>query len=188
MRKHLCRSLVCFGLATVSMIAVSQEVTKYPVNLTEFEQWEKFPAECPGYRRSTVMAYAPALADYSVTYQSYGSALTNAVTLYFYPRLKDSAAQIQAEVSQVLKTHQDAYVMNRRAINLEAKGKTYDATLIAFDFADPIVENKQSVSSQLLIVFLDTGTFKVRSTSPVEQAGEAEAAVRQLLQCVSWST
>lgn len=188
MHKHLCPLLVGFTLATASLTAAGQEITRYPVEMTDFEQWEKFPAECSEYRRTKVRAYAPALADYSVTYQSYGGLLQNAVTLYFYPRMKDSSAQLRAEISQVLNAYQDAHIVNRREINLEAKGKTYDATLITFEFADPVVENRQSVSSQLLIVFLDTGTFKVRSTSPAKQGVEAEAAVQKLLHCVAWST
>jgi len=188
MRKCLYPLLVGFSLATASLTAASEEMTTYPVTLTDFAQWEKFPAECPGYRRATVRAYAPALADYSVAYQSYGSALRNVATLYFYPRMKDSSAQIQEEVSQVLKSHQGAHVVSRREIKLEAKGKAYDATLVTFEFSDPIVENKPSVSSQLLIAFLENGTFKVRSTAPAVQGAEAEAAVLELLKCVTWSS
>jgi hypothetical protein len=147
-------------------------------------EWEKFPADCAGYRRSTVRTYAPALTDYSVTCQSDGSMLRNTATLYFYPRMKDAAVQLRSEVSEVLNAHQDGHIVNRREIDVEAKGKKYSATLITFEFTDRIAEYRQSFSSQLLMVFLDTGTFKVRSTSLVEQAVEAEAAVRQLL---SWS-
>lgn len=188
MNKKLIPLLVCFSLAIVSLTAASQETTRYPIEIADFQQWEKFPAQCADYRRSTVRAYAPALADYSVAYQSFGNKLKNAVTLFFYPRMKDSSVQLRAEVSEVLNAHQDAQIVNRRAIKLEAKGKAYSATLITFEYTDIIGEKRQSLSSQLLIVFLDTGTFKVRSTSPAEHGTDAEAGVLELLQCVAWST
>jgi hypothetical protein len=188
MLKRLLPLVVCFGLATVSLGAAGQELTRYPAEIPDFAQWEKFPAECAGYRRATVRAYAPALTDYSVAYQSYGGTLQNAVTLFFYPRMKDPSVQLRAEESEVLNAHQDAYIANRRAITLESKGKKYDASLITFEFADNVAGFRQNLSSQLLIVFLEKGTFKVRSTSPAEQGVAAEAALRELLQCVAWSS
>lgn len=188
MHKQFVRLLVCFSLVTASLAVAAQESTKYPAEIADFQKWEKFPAECAGYRRSTVRAYAPALADYSVTYQSFGSMLRNTVTLFFYPRKEDTSAQLRAEVSEVRNAHKDAQIVNRRAIKLEANGKAYDATLITFEFTDRIAENPQKLSSQLLIVFFDSRTFKVRSTSSAEQGGEAEVAVRKLLQCVAWLT
>lgn len=107
MNKKLIPLLVCFSLAIVSLTAASQETTRYPIEIADFQQWEKFPAQCADYRRSTVRAYAPALADYSVAYQSFGNKLKNAVTLFFYPRMKDSSVQLRAEVSEVLNAHQD---------------------------------------------------------------------------------
>ena len=188
MVKLLFQLVACFGLATVSLTAAGQEPVRYPIQIADFAQWEKFPAECAGYRRSTIRSYAPALANYSVTYQSSGSMLVNAVTLYFYPPAKDTSAQLRSEVAQVLNSHEGAFVVDRRVINLDAKGKKYDATLVSFEFPDLMTGSRQPLNSQLWIVFLETGTFKVRSTSPADQRGEAEAAVQGLLQCVAWST
>ncbi|KRB82091.1 hypothetical protein ASE26_14440 [Duganella sp. Root198D2] len=175
-------------MATVSLTAAGQESTQYPIEIADFQKWQKFPAECAGYRRSTVRAYAPEFSNYSVTYHSFGSTLKNAVTLFFYPRPSDSSAQLQKEVSAVLNAYEDAYLVSRRQIKLEAKGKTYDAAVITFEFSDTVDGSRQPLSSQLLLVFLEKGTFKVRSTSLAEQADAAEAAVLELLQCVAWST
>ncbi|MGW8394772.1 hypothetical protein [Pseudoduganella sp. HUAS MS19] len=180
--------VICVGFATASLTASGQDHTSYPVEIADFAHWEKFPAECAGYRRSTVRSYAPALANYSVTYQSFGSTLQNAVTLFFYPRTKDSSAQLQAEESQILNAYKDAHIVNRRSINLESNGKKHDATLITFEFTGSMAEGRSKLSSQLLIAFLETRTFKVRSTTLAETGTEAEAAVQELLQCVAWAT
>jgi hypothetical protein len=152
------------------------------------EIWElRFPAECGSYRRGVVTAYAPALADYSVAYDVYDSALQSAVTLYFYPRMKDPAAQLRAEEAEVSIAHRGAHVVGRRSLVLERDGTSYKTTLVTFEYGGLFAGKQQSLNSQLWVVFLGSGTFKVRSTAPIDQAVLSEASVQKLLQCVRWS-
>lgn len=188
MRQRLVSIAACLVLAGHFLVATGQPLPRYPAPVPDFAQWERFPAECASYRRGPVTAYAPALANYSVGYDRYDAALQNAVTLYFYPRMKDPAAQLRAEEALVLKAHPDGRVVDRRSFTLEREGTSYDATLVTFEFSDIFAARRQSLSSQLWIMFLNSGTFKVRSTAPLDQAALSEGSVRQLLQCVAWPT
>jgi hypothetical protein len=186
MRKFLFSYLVSVALASNALVATGQSFPKYPAPLPEFAQWERFPAECASYRRGVVTAYAPAMADFSVAYDRYDATLQNAVTLFFYPRMKDPAAQLRAEEAEVANAHRDAHVVSRRSLVLEREGTSYDATLVTFEYGGSLAGKQQSLNSQLWVVFLASGTFKVRSTAPIDQAVLSEASVQQLLQCVRW--
>lgn len=186
---HRLFSLVaCLFLAGQSLVATGQSVSGYPAPVPDFAQWEKFPADCAGYHRGAVTAYAPALADYSVAYDRYDAVLQNAVTLFFYPRFQDMTAQLRAEEAEVLKAHPNGRIVDRRSFVLEREGRSYDATSVTFEFGGFFAAKQQSLNSELLVVFLRAGTFKVRSTAPVGQAAMSGASVRQLLQCVAWAS
>ena len=161
--------------------------SNYPSEVTNFAEFERFPAKASGYRRGKVTAYAPALADYSVAYDAFGSVLQNAVTLYFYPRMIDTAAQLSAEKAEVAKAHPGARVISERTLTLQQASRAYEATVVTFAYASNFEGRWQDVSSQLVVVFLPQGTFKVRSTAPIAQGALAENALRQLLAEVSWA-
>jgi hypothetical protein len=187
MRQYFVSFLACASLACSPVVATSQSLPRYPAPVPDFAQWEKFPAECAGYRRGVVTAYAPALTDYSVAYDRYDPTLQNAVTLYFYPRMKDPAAQLRAEEAEVTNAHRNGHVVSRRSLVLEREGASYEATLVTFEYGGLIAGKQQSLNSQLWVVFLSSGTFTVRSTAPIDQAALSEASVQQLLQCVRWT-
>jgi hypothetical protein len=186
MRQCLFSFVVCVALTGNPLVATGQSLPRYPAPVPDFAQWERFPAECASYRRSAVTAYAPALADYSVAYDRYDATLQNAVTLFFYPRMKDPAAQLRAEEAEVTNAHRDGHVVGRRSLVLERDGTSYEATLVTFEYGGLFAGKQQSLNSQLWVVFLRSGTFKVRSTAPIDQAVLSEASVQQLLQCVAW--
>lgn len=186
MHQRLFSLTACLFLIGHSLVATGQSFSRYPSPVPDFAQWEKFPAECAGYRRGVVTAYAPALADYSVAYDRHDATLQSAATLFFYPRMKDPAAQLRAEEAEVLQAHPTGRVVDRRSFVLERESTSYDAKLVTFEFSGLFAAKQQLLSSQLLVVFLNTGTFKVRSTAPVDQAALSEVSLRQLLQCVAW--
>jgi len=186
MRRCLLSILVCVSFAGDPIAASGQSFHKYPATVPDFAQWDRFPAECASYRRGGVTAYAPALADYSVAYDRYDAALQNAVTLYFYPRMKDPAAQLRAEEAEVTNAHRDGHVVGRRSLVLEREGASYEATLVTFEYGGLFAGKQQPLNSQLWVVFLKSGTFKVRSTAPIDEAALSETSVQQLLQCVKW--
>lgn len=163
-----------------------REPAPYPSPIAGFEQWEKFPADCAGHRRGDVTAFAPGLSDYSVAYNRYDEALQSAVTLYFYPSATDLPRQQQAEQDRIQKAH-GGRVVSRRSLVLERQGKSLNMMLITFQFDGVFAGKQQKLSSQLWLGFQDGSTFKVRSTAPVAQAEASEAAVRELLQCVTWA-
>jgi hypothetical protein len=186
MRLSFFSFVVYVALACNPLVVTGQSFPRYPAPVSDFAQWDRFPAECASYRRGVVTAYAPALSDYSVAYDRYDATLQNAVTLFWYPRMKDSAAQLRAEEAEVSNAHRDGHVVSRRSTVLERGGTSYEGTLITFEFGGLFAGKQQLLNSQLWVVFLRSGTFKVRSTAPSDQAVLSEASVQQLLQCVAW--
>ncbi len=132
-----------------SLDAASQSLSGYPALVPDFAQWDKFPAECAGYKRGRIIAYAPAMADFSIAYDRRDADLQNAVTLYFYPRMKDSQAQLRAEEDEVMRVHRGGRVVDRRSISIDHQGTGTDATLITFEFTDVFAGRLQAVASQL---------------------------------------
>ena len=112
--------------------------------------------------------------------------LQDAVTLYFYPRMNDAAAQVAQEEAQVLQSHPGARVLDRRDLPLQRNGATYTARLATFEFEEVFAGRLQRVSSQLLVAFRALGTFKARSTAPFAQAVQAQASFLRLLEGVAW--
>jgi len=161
--------------------------SNYPSEITNFAESERFPTQASGYRRGKVIAYAPALADYSIAYDAFGSILQNAVTLYFYPRISDTGVQLSAEKLEIAKAHPGTRVVSERTVTLQQANRNYEATVVTFVYASNFAGRWQDVSSQLVLVFLPQSTFKVRSTAPVKQGALAENSLRQLLAEVSWA-
>lgn len=186
------RTLSTFFLASLLLSGCAATVSipssgSYPAPVPNFGQYEKFPAALAGYRRGAVTAYAPALADYSIAYDRNDATLQNAVTLYFYPRLQDTAAQLRVEEAEVLKAHPGGRVLSRRTMTLESNGASYEATLVTFEFRGALGGLEQKLTSQMLVAFPARGTFKVRSTEPASQQDVAEHALQQLLMGVAWA-
>lgn len=188
MRKPIILSLLCLTLLVGCQATdpVRRDAS-YPSAITDFGEFERFPAKVSGYRRGKVIAYARAFADYSVAYNSYSPVFQNAVTLYFYPRTDDPTTQLAAEKAGVLRAHPGARVTSERPIRIQEANGDYDSTVVTFEYAANFAGRLQDVSSQLIVVSLPHGTFKVRSTAPVEQGALAEAALRQLLGQVAWA-
>jgi hypothetical protein len=184
---HLFSLLVAVAFASGPPFAMGQSSPRYPAPISDFAQWERFPAECAGYHRGVVTAFAPALTNYSIAYARHDDTLQNEVTLYLYPRLNDRDAQLRAEEAEVMSVHPKARVVGRRSLVLERDGMSYEAALIGFEYDDLFAGTRQTLNSQLWVVFRWSGTFKVRSTAPIDQAALSEASVRQLLQCVAWA-
>ncbi|HEX7688538.1 MAG TPA: hypothetical protein VF453_12570 [Burkholderiaceae bacterium] len=158
----------------------------YPAPVEDFGRWDRFPVEVAGYRRGAVVRYAPGLVDYSIAYERMDAELQDAVTLYFYPRMNDAAAQVAQEEAQVLQSHPGARVLDRRDLPLQRNGATYTARLATFEFEEVFAGRLQRVSSQLLVAFRALGTFKARSTAPFAQAVQAQASFLRLLEGVAW--
>ncbi|MGN6528077.1 MAG: hypothetical protein ACTHL8_16945 [Burkholderiaceae bacterium] len=158
----------------------------YPAPVADFGRWDRFPAEVAGYRRGAVVRYAPGLVDYSIAYDRMDAQVQDAVTLYFYPRMNDAAAQVAQEEAQVLQSHPGARVLDRRDLPLQRNGATYTARLVTFEFEEVFAGRLQRVSSQLLVAFRALGTFKARSTAPFAQAVQAQASFLRLLDGVAW--
>ena len=161
--------------------------SSYPAEVRDFPELHRFPAEVSGYGRGEIVAYAPALAAFSVAYNRYDEQLQNAVTLYFGPRLNDTASQVLDEKSAVIDAHPDSRVISERVLTLSKDGRTYEATLIAFQYTEVFAGRSQNVRSFLLVAFTSQRRFKVRSTTPSRQAAQAESNLIRLLDGVSWA-
>lgn len=154
------------------------------MTLNDFGQYDRFPATVAGYRRGHVTAFEPDLNDYSIGYDRTDTEMQQAVTLYFYPRLGPDQAAV--EESEIMKAHAGAIVRSRREITLQGRSGVFNATLVTMEYAQQFEGREQRVSSQLMIILQPDRSFKVRSTSPVEQAKAAEAGVIRLVEGVAW--
>jgi hypothetical protein len=185
MREYVLSLVTSLALAS-PLVAAGQAPPKYPAPIPDFAQWERFPAECAGYHRGRVTAFAPGLTNYAIGYDRRDAALQGTVTLYFYPRLNDRDEQLRAEEAEVMSVHPGGHVVGRRSVALERDGRSYEATVIGFEFDGMFAGKQQPLTSQMWLVFQWSGTFKLRTTAPVDQAAASEASVLQLLQCVAW--
>ena len=158
----------------------------YPEVVEGFGRYDKFPPEVAGYRRGRALTYAPGLVDYSVGYNRRDDVVDSAVTLYFYPRMNDTASQLRGEEQEVLQMHRAVRVVSRKTITLMRNGAPYEAHVTSFEYDENFAGTVQPVASQLLVVFRSLGVFKVRSTAPLAQAAIAEDAMLRLLDGVAW--
>jgi hypothetical protein len=166
---------------------LSHTQSSYPVELTNFPEIKRFPVEVSGYSRGEVIAYAPGLSSFSVAYNRNDGQLQNAVTLYFGPRLNDIAAQLRDEKTAVINAHPDSRVVSERVLKLEKDGRTYEATLITFEYTETFAGRSQKVRSFLLVTFTTQRRVKVRSTAPANQGARAERNLIPFLEGVSWA-
>jgi hypothetical protein len=158
----------------------------YPQVVADFGRYDRFPATVAGYVRGPALTYAPGMVDYAIGYDRDDAALQSAVTLHFYPRMNDTAAQLRSEVQEVLQMHWAVRVVSSRTIQLVRNGAPYEAHVTSFEYDDRLHGVVQPVASQLLVVFRAQGVFKVRATAPLAQARAAEDALLRLLDGVAW--
>jgi len=159
-----------------------------PNNVPDFGHFDSFPAVVDDYARVSVHAFAPDMSDFSIGYNSGGAGLVSAVTLYFYPRRLDKAAQAHDEEHQVLQAHPGGRVVGRRSVTLTHGAQTHEATLLTYAFDGDFAGRHQALASQQLLVFRDKGIFMVRSTAPQAQGEAAERAMLALVQHVDWAS
>ncbi len=160
--------------------------TTYPEVVADFGRYDRFPPEVAGYVRQQAMAYAPGMVDYSIGYDRNDAVVNSAVTLYFYPRMNDTAAQLRSEEQEVLQRHRATRTVSSKTIQLMRNGAPYEAHVTNFEYDDVFAGRLQPLASQLLVVFRAQGVFKVRSTAPLAQAAVAEDAMLKLLDGVAW--
>lgn len=127
------------------------------------------------------------MSSFSVAYNRYDEQLQNAVTLYFGPRSNDTGAQVLEEKAAVINAHPDSRVVSERALMHSKDGRTYAATLIAFEYTETFARRRQRVRSLLLVAFTTQRRVKVRSTAPVDQGDRAEINLVPFLDGVSWT-
>jgi hypothetical protein len=159
-----------------------------PNDVPDFGHYDSFPAVVDDYVRAGVHAYAPDLSDFSIGYDSRTPALTNVVTLYFYPRRLDKTAQARDEERQVLQAHPGGRVVDRRSVTLTHGTQVREASLVTYAFDGDFAGLRQTLASQQLLVFRDKGIFMVRSTAPSVQGEAAERAMLALVQQVDWES
>ena len=159
----------------------------FPSVVTDFPEIERFPGKIAGFDRGQVVAYSPELSSFSVAYNHFDEQLQNAVTIYFGPRQNDTTAQLRDEKAAVGDAHPDGRVVSERVLMLEKDGRTYEATLIAFEYTETFAFRLQKVRSLLLVTFTDQKRVKVRSTAPVDQEAHAESKLTLFLEGVSWA-
>lgn len=188
MRTSIFISLL-FTLLLVSCPANSstQTTTNFLAQITDFGEFDRFPMEVSGYHRGQVTAYAPDMSDFSIAYNSGSPLFQNGVTLYFYPRFGDAATQLANEKAEILQAHPNARVVSEQMLKIQQPSGAFDATVTTFEYMGNFAGHIQNVSSQLILVLLPTTSFKVRSTTPVEQGVLAESALRKLLDKVKWA-
>ncbi len=187
------RTLLAYLLFVAALIASvggtwAAQGAPYPATITDFGEFERFPAEVAGYHRGNATAYAPNLVNYSIAYDQYNGELHNTVTLYFYPKADNTAQHQQEAESAVFQANAESKLVSRRSMTVPYNGQSFAATLTTFEYERQFAGKKQRVSSQLLMVFLPTKTFKVRSTAPLDQAARAEAAMLHLLEGLAWAS
>ena len=183
MRSPLILSLIAALLASPASMP-SQ--SNYPAVVTDFPELNRFPVVVSGYRRGEVVAYAPGLSAFSVAYNRYDAQIQNAVTLYFGPRLNNTAAQLLDEKTGVINAHPDSRVVSERVLKLEKNRRTYEATLITFEYTETFAGRTQKVRSFLLVTFTPQRRVKVRNTAPIDQGDRAESNLVPFLEGVSW--
>jgi hypothetical protein len=186
----LCLAAACAlggcGVLAPAASAPPAPEAAYPAPVAGFARWDRFPAEVAGYRRGAVLRYAPGMTDYSIAYQRRDPPLDADVTLYFYPRMNDGAAQIAREEAEVQQEHPGARIVERHGLPLSRNGAVYIARLVSFEYEDMFAGRRQRVCMQLLVAFRALGTFKATSVAPWTQAQEAQRGFQQLLDNVAW--
>ena len=158
----------------------------YPEVVDDFGRYDRFPQEVAGYARKQALTYAPGMVTYSIGYERDDPVVQSTVTLYFYPRMNDTAAQLRSEEQEVLQRHRATRVVSSRTIQLIRNGAPFEAHVTNFEYDEVFRGAMQPVASQLLVVFRAQGVFKVRSTAPLAQAAVAEDAMLKLLDGVAW--
>lgn len=164
----------------------STDRTHYPAPIAHFGREDKFPLAVAGFRRGPAIAYAPGMVDYAIAYASTDPAVQSEVTLYFYPRMGDGAAQLRDEVQEVLQSHPGARLVDRRIRSLVREGAPYEAQVVDFQYDAVFHGRLQPVASRLVLVLRAQAAFKARSTAPLAEADAAAAALDRLLANVAW--
>jgi hypothetical protein len=176
---------VVLALAALAAAPGAALAANYPAPVTDFGRFDSFPATVGPYARGEVTAFAPAMADFAIGYNSAGASLDNAVTLYFYPHGHDTAVdQLRDEQQQVLSAHPGARVVGQRQVTLGGR----EATLVSFAYDGDFAGRDQPLASQLLLVFRDHAIFMVRSTAPRSQGAHAEEAMLDLVRHLAWDS
>jgi hypothetical protein len=159
----------------------------YPVETVGMGELDWAPIHVAGYTRGKMIMYDPARIDCSVGYNRFDSELQQAITVYFYPRSGDEAAQFAAEKDRVLEVHRGGKHVSDKRVDLVKDGQTYSALVATFEYEDTLNDARQLVSSQLVLIPLTTRLVKVRSTAPLAQAALAESGMLTLLDGVKWA-
>lgn len=187
MRNRFVLSLLAALVAGCPAFLASYTQSSFPAEVRDLPDLDRFPVEVAGYRRGEIIAYAPGLSSFSVAYNRYDDQLQNAVTLYFGPRLKDTAAQLLDEKTAVVNAHLGSRVVSERILTLRKDGRPYEATLFTFEYTDSFAGRLQTVRSFLLVTFTTQRRVKVRSTAPIAQRARAERSLLLFLEGVSWA-
>jgi hypothetical protein len=186
-RNRFILSLLAVLIGSSPVFPTSYSQSSFPVEVRDLPELDRFPEAVTGYRRGEIIAYAPKLSSFSVAYNRYDTQLQNAVTIYFAPRLNDTATQLLDEKKAVVNAHPDSRVVSERTLILRKDGRTYEATLFTFEYTESFAGRGQKVRSFLLVTFSTQRRVKVRSTAPIEQGDEAERMLVPFLDGVSWA-
>ncbi|MGH8443940.1 MAG: hypothetical protein ACREVL_01680 [Solimonas sp.] len=162
---------------------------RYPLEVPGFGEYQRFPLTAAGYARGMVLTYEPGMVNYSVAY-NVRTPYLDVVTLYFYgdPARAPLAQEFEIEKREIMAAHPGAELLAESSLTLYGNGTAYQARVATFRYVAEIVPGQpRPVFSEFVLASLPTRYFKVRSTSWPDDAAEAQAGVRRLLDAVGWA-
>lgn len=184
--KITCVVLLLCAASTLGCATTQQ--TRYPatVDIAQLGGEQRFPLAAAGFVRVGSMVYARDGSDYSVGYNRYDPGLVQAVTMYFYPAKAELDKQFAAEVQNVLQTHEEAVMVKNSHFAVSKAGVKLEGRIARFEYRGRFGEGEQELVSALWLTRLGSRFVKVRATTPREQARDAEANMRELMEQVAW--
>jgi hypothetical protein len=146
-----------------------------------------FPSQAAGFSRGDTVAYEPGMDDISVGYNLFTPSAQQAVTFYFYPKTSLLQKQIESEKKMVERFQEEAVVLSQSQQMMSRDKLTFQAYTVNYRVKGIILNRKQPLFSQLILIELPERYVKVRSTCPIEQADAANGRLRELMGQIDWT-
>jgi len=159
----------------------------YPAVIARMGESPGFPSQAAGFSRGDTVTYEPGMKNISVGYNFFSTTAQQAVTFYFYPKSEPYAQQIESEKKMIERFHEGAVVLSQEKQLLRKGHSTFEAFVANYRVEGVMLNRKQPLYSQLILIELPERYVKVRSTSPLNQAEEADRRVRELMQQIDWT-
>jgi hypothetical protein len=170
---------------------VKQEVERssntYPSVIARMGDSLGFPSQAAGFSRGDTVTHEPGMKNISVGYNLFTPSAQQAVTLYFFPRDQPIAEQIEFEKQMIERFHEDPVVLSQAEQTIIRDQVAFRAYAVDYQMRGTMLNRRQPLYSQLLLIELPERYVKARSTCPLEQADAAKGRLIKLMEQIDWT-